>query len=196
MSTKRHLWLFPDKGMLALYKHELVGQISDGYWENAKPYDHYHFPVSLELGVSDDGAFKFIKNGGKEDMRHFKERLPIKFTGYNFGTILSVSEHIENIANRMRAYYVDGLTNLGLGEAAEYLIYDIHTRDDIIKLCEQKSWIKSRFATFLETYNDTQVTEMLKVFHEAYDQYTVKQLRKDLKAITAAFKCVLHEVCI
>ncbi len=38
-----------------LWKYMLVGQISDGYWENARPYDHYHFWCDL-TPIYDDKA--------------------------------------------------------------------------------------------------------------------------------------------
>ena len=35
--------VFPDMSSLILYKFELEGQISDGKYENAHPYDHWHW---------------------------------------------------------------------------------------------------------------------------------------------------------
>jgi hypothetical protein len=34
-----------------MFKHEFTGQISDGMWENARPYDHYHFWCELDIAI-------------------------------------------------------------------------------------------------------------------------------------------------
>lgn len=36
---------------MMMFKHEFTGQISDGMWENARPYDHYHFWYELDLAI-------------------------------------------------------------------------------------------------------------------------------------------------
>lgn len=38
----------PTASALALWKHEVTGQISDGTWENASPREHYQFWCRLE----------------------------------------------------------------------------------------------------------------------------------------------------
>ena len=38
---------------LALWRHELVGQISDGHWENAVPRSHWERPCAARSAVSD-----------------------------------------------------------------------------------------------------------------------------------------------
>lgn len=38
----------------ALYEHELIGQISDGHWENSRPFDHW-IPWSCDVRVANEG---------------------------------------------------------------------------------------------------------------------------------------------
>jgi hypothetical protein len=42
---------FENKIQVALFNHELRGQISDGYWENSRPYDHYKAFTKAEIIV-------------------------------------------------------------------------------------------------------------------------------------------------
>jgi hypothetical protein len=42
---------FENRIQKALFDHELKGQISDGYWENSKPYDHYKSFSGVETRV-------------------------------------------------------------------------------------------------------------------------------------------------
>ena len=39
----------PTASAAALFEHELVGQFSDGMWENARPYDHWKFWCNLKV---------------------------------------------------------------------------------------------------------------------------------------------------
>ena len=41
---------------LALWDHELTGQISDGMWENSRPHEHYQFWCRLEKKLDPQGA--------------------------------------------------------------------------------------------------------------------------------------------
>lgn len=43
---------------VALFKCELSGQISDGKWENSKPYDHHYFLRNLEVEIDSNNVGK------------------------------------------------------------------------------------------------------------------------------------------
>lgn len=45
---------FQNKVQLALFKCELSGQISDGYWENSVPHNHWRWIVNLKMEVDAD----------------------------------------------------------------------------------------------------------------------------------------------
>ena len=42
---------FANQIQVALFKNELSGQISDGMWENVRPFDHYKVWCRAEVGV-------------------------------------------------------------------------------------------------------------------------------------------------
>ena len=42
--TPEYVIGFANQAQVILYMCELCGQISDGHWENSKPYDHWKIP--------------------------------------------------------------------------------------------------------------------------------------------------------
>ena len=44
---------FPTPGAFAIYCCELLGQISDGYWENSRPYNHWKWVMNTEAEIAD-----------------------------------------------------------------------------------------------------------------------------------------------
>jgi len=48
--------VLPNFSSLALWRHEISGQLSDGYWENTRPFDHWKFWCLLESKVERDQA--------------------------------------------------------------------------------------------------------------------------------------------
>lgn len=44
---------FPTLGAFAIYVCELLGQVSDGYWENSKPYNHWKWIMNTEPEIVD-----------------------------------------------------------------------------------------------------------------------------------------------
>jgi hypothetical protein len=43
---------FANQIQVALFKNELTGQISDGMWENARPFDHYKVWCRAEVSIN------------------------------------------------------------------------------------------------------------------------------------------------
>lgn len=48
---------FTTKGALAIYECELQGQVSDGYWENARPSNHWKWVTNTKSVYDKDGNF-------------------------------------------------------------------------------------------------------------------------------------------
>jgi len=78
-SGKGYIYL-PTWSALALWEHEITGQLSDGAWENSTPHDHWEFWNRLE---AQKGAPE-VKGGGWA-----------RRTGYNLNTL------IEYVGDRM-----------------------------------------------------------------------------------------------
>lgn len=65
-----------------LFEQELSGQISDGMWENARPFDHYKdwMDVKVEVDFKNTGRNFFVRKdnynfSNKELLRHLGERM-------------------------------------------------------------------------------------------------------------------------
>jgi len=71
----------------ALVEMELMGQISDGYWENARPYDHWKIWSKVDVEVAADG-----ETIGRNFWPHRDN--------YNF----TAADLLEVVGDRMRVY--------------------------------------------------------------------------------------------
>ncbi len=82
----------------ALYKHELVGQISDGMWENSTPRDHWIRPCEADIAVDES-------NPRVESVHLFKRN-------YNFANtqlVDVVGDRMKNIVMLAKAGYDDSV---------------------------------------------------------------------------------------
>lgn len=110
----RHTWTFPNRGLKAIFDLEIVGQLSDGAWENSKPYNHWKFWSDIHTELGSD--WKFERGYGYN---------PVKRTGYDLvKQLVKWSDGSTGLAYRMRAYYVDAVLDLGLGQYVEYMVDD------------------------------------------------------------------------
>lgn len=67
METDKEGTIFlPTKSAIAVWKNEIVGQLSDGAWENTTPYDHWKFwaYLDVELGEPKVISKKYAKKKG------------------------------------------------------------------------------------------------------------------------------------
>jgi hypothetical protein len=103
--------LLRNNDQVALFKEELVGQLSDGAWENTTPHNHWKGWSDAELGVD-------VNNPGLVDgsQWNFPKR------GYGFvKALVNDMEGSYDLTNRMRSYVVmyrltGKLENLSAGE--------------------------------------------------------------------------------
>lgn len=188
-NQEQHIWTLPSKGLKAIFDHEIRGQISDGAWENTTPYNHWHFWCVLDTQVGNDWAFKFNRSVPHND------RYPTKKTAYNLVGQLLDPEVID-LSYRMRAYYVDAETGLGLGQDAEFLVNQagvVKTLDDV------RSELKRVASGFSSDYWKAKLEKIetvtpldLTTFKQLYDAYTRKHLIKDLRLIKKQMKIVIN----
>ncbi|MCD6214568.1 MAG: hypothetical protein J7J46_06290 [Candidatus Desulfofervidus sp.] len=89
---------FRNKRQVTLYECELKGQISDGYWENARPYDHWKIMCRAEAKVGDPlgpnfrprRAYNFAAKDLIEVVGHrmlFQVKLKILYPSMSYQTI-------------------------------------------------------------------------------------------------------------
>jgi hypothetical protein len=160
MNTKNVIQL-PTNSQRALWMHEISGQLSDGMWENARPFDHWKFWCELEV-IS--GAPHVFSNG------HCKK------TGYNLTSLL------EYVGDRMvklgrLAMCTDDIEHIRY--AAEYMP-ETFTEWLVCKMTGKWPHDYVRDAMYLIT------EDVARKYYTA--TYTEKHLRADLKVIKQAMK--------
>jgi len=183
-TNPKHTLLFPTARLLAIFKCEILGQISDGVWENTAPNDHYKFWHRLELGVSPTKTWEFIKGTVYS--------YPTKRTGYNLTTL--TDPNMVDLSARMRSYVVDAIFNLGLGERIDSFINDAEGRAltiDEYNLLDSKGYGYLEEAFFMVSAYPGGPEEFLKKINYGMSIYSRKDLIKDLREIKREMKAVL-----
>lgn len=160
---------------VALFKLELAGQISDGHWENSRPYDHWQVWCRAKVRVAPIGLLSRQPVVG----RNFYAKRDIY--GLTSGELLSV------IGGRMLAI---ARVTQGLGyEVADKLHWRFNCDDDFAV-----SPIVPPRADLTGDYWDTE-REKLKEFnlgaintHIMHGNYSKKDLLRDLREIKEAMR--------
>ena len=152
-----------------LFVLELRGQISDGYWENAKPHDHYRAPCNAEVVI----------DSAEQGVNFWLSRR------YNFAS----PQLIEYVGDRMQQYILlakkfpslskETLRNADSGEW-------IWTQ----KVGEATPEWQAKFLNEMAEVCDVFTYKEMQALLTSLDKndYPMKDLRKDLKAINEAFK--------
>lgn len=175
-----HVWVFPSKGLKAIFDEEIVGQLSDGAWENTMPYNHWEFWSRLKTEVGPKWSFKREGYGR-----------PTKRTGYNLVGL--TNPDIIDLSPRMRAYYVDAELGINVGRFIDYFFDnkgEIMTVDSIRKMLSGSDYYKTTLDK-LESH-PLGLNGILEVFGPAYKLYTRDALIKDLRLIKSEMKKVIN----
>lgn len=158
-----------------IFEMEISGQISDGKWENSRPYDHWKWVGYTELALSPKNYYtgwSHRKKYGIDNLYNEFMRLvspndfpwPNRMIYYGrFGTILD-PKYLNNLES-LRSF----IEEIGFNE-------DINTLEDLKKKMPEylnKYW--------KDEYNEIFSTENIQKFRNS--TYGVKELKKDLKAI-------------
>lgn len=155
-----------NKAQVILFEAELKGQLSDGFWENATPSDHWEVPVKAEVVV------------GYEPHLTFRPSRGYKF--HNKDLFEMVGDRMVFIVKVYKAF-----PQLDFGRHHTYAHLD--SRDLRAKAQQgghDSYWDKVLYN--IET--DTGMSfENAQARVEA-QEYTVKQCRSDLRQISQVFK--------
>lgn len=154
---------FPTPSALAIWEHNILGQLSDGAWENTRPEDHWRFWHDLTPALGNPG---YEANG-----------YPVK-TGYNLQSL--------------RQYIEDELLAMGrMGRAigsqfSDYVAsatnYMPDTYEEFVTAKNTGNWKYGHTAKYM-----TYVTnDMARKYYET--TYTTKDLIRDLQMIKKAMK--------
>lgn len=154
---------FKTYSQYALWEYELIGQLSDGMWENTKPYDHWEFWSDLKSMVGNNTGVKV-----KDTYIH------PAYNGYNFSRL------IEYVGDRMLCIGRMGkiTNNKRALQNAEYLA-EFPTYNDYLKLMKYKNKYPKENIVKIPA-------SIIKKYYET--EYTEKDLLNDLREIKRVMK--------
>ena len=174
----QHVWYFPSKGLKAIFDHEIVGQLSDGAWENSTPFNHYRFWCHLDTQVGPN--WSFVPNINV----NWDYRRPIKQTSYNLSIL--VGEDCD-LSYRMRAQYVNAEMDLGLKDSEAGNLVDragnVKSAYDVRNNLKSYASTSTFWADRLARLEALGLERLCAKMKEGMDRYTRKDLIKDLKLI-------------
>ena len=166
-----------------LFVCEISGQLSDGAWENTKPYDHWEPWSNSEVKVG--------SNVGRD--------FPVKKDGYNLGSL------VQYVGDRMLAYGAAGsigwdLTHYGPEEGAVRTFFSANSVAFLERMIITEDF-EQHFQKFME---EGSKNSYMKKYTEAGEKnkkkleetwnairsgrYGIKQLQRDLTDISKAMK--------
>jgi hypothetical protein len=159
----------------SLFEHELVGQFSDGMWENSRPYDHWkfwhHLIVKFEPGVEPriDSAYKH----------------QCKKVNYNIAALFPIiGDRMEALGRMAKAAESLGMIELSYDQAraAWYMPDDFASYQRIRNGQEKSAYGEA------QKYFESLSPELAAAFYST--TYTRKDLKSDVKLIKSAMKTV------
>lgn len=152
----------------ALFLQELSGQISDGYWENSRPNDHYQY-WRLDFD-------QVIVDGSLGHNFHAPRK-------YNF----LAKDLLDVVGDRMLFY---AKMTLLFPELTFTLLQKHGMPDDVDELRHAAQYAMDDIGHYwqdkLDFYAEVGLTQEVLDAVEAYDGYTMSDLRKDLRALKTA----------
>lgn len=164
----------------ALWEHELTGQISDGMWENSRPWEHYKFWGMLEV-VIDPNATPAVET---------PKWWEIKKKSYAFERVYNLfypdtqryelRERMINIGRLALA-----LASLGLPfEYEQHLAAEDmpDTLDEFIR----KAVADTRFSAAVSLEAATE-------YYARFSSYGFKEMKKDVAVISGAMKNIVRK---
>lgn len=189
---------FPTTSALALWRIEILGQLSDGAWENAEPSDHWEYWHKLRTVVDVHTRPHVVMNDGQYPPLRQK-------TGYNIASLYPY------LGPRMLAYgrmgrVLSSRANTkvpsdpawderhgdkgfdAMLRGGEYLVNrgDQDKRPATLEAYLSREWDTkdNYFATYIKVLDEETVRRFFAT------EYTMKDLRSDVRDIKAAMKTV------
>lgn len=166
--ANRNKLILPTVTAAALWTAECCGQISDGMWENARPFDHWKFWSNCDVEVRDGVRCTLLVSGYG----------PIK-SNYNFEAL------VRDLGPRMRAYGKMMIAGMDVFEPTDHEIlsaaeYMPETYELFVEAKNSGKWQYD----FVAKYMERVTLELAADFYAA--KYTAHDLREDLRSIKAA----------
>lgn len=151
----------PTVSAAAIFENEIKGQLSDGAWENARPYDHWKIWSDIKCKI---GSPKTI----------FINNRPIK-TSYNLHSLIQyVDDRMIATGKLATNFSIEEINTEKFKTLCSIAEYGIHSIEKI-------NYVKSKFESL-----NMSVEEVESIISSG--NYTLKDLRKDLTYIKEAMK--------
>jgi hypothetical protein len=151
-----------------LFDCELVGQLSDGYWENSRPSNHWKLPCSANLHVCKEGEVPHVDFS--PDRR------------YRF----DAPDLLKYVGDRMLTYAKLRLKYPNVSDSA------IRNIESVGKYKFEGEYAQHCAAHFAE-FGVKSIEEQRQILQNLHVQYEMSHLKKDLKAIKEAFNRVIYK---
>lgn len=167
--TNKNTIYFPTYSAIALWKMELLGQFSDGMWENTRPYDHWQAwsNMKVELGSP----------------RRAHEYSVLK-DSYNIGALKPiVGDRMLKFARFGKAV---GKDIFNIGDSVDNIIEDFPENGPFILEEWKAEMIKRRYYREAEYYWKGLEQKHIDLYYET--AYTNKDMNDDIRAIKKAMK--------
>ena len=160
----------PNGACLAIWDWEITGQLSDGAWENTRPYDHWKFWSDLQPVLGDPEVISI---------------------GYPLKTSYNLTGLLEYIGDRMVQYGKFGRANgekvLELGSEVRSVIEDL-PKEPVDLASFKEEMIRKYDYREKDYYWKGLTQEMIDNYYAT--TYTERDLRADLRLIKQAMKSV------
>lgn len=154
-----------NKEQVILFEAELKGQISDGFWENSSPHDHWEIPCSAEVLVGEPHLTFWPSRGYK-----FHNKDLFEIVGDRMIEYVKIYKAFPQLDfDRHHAYA--HLASEGLRARAEQAGHDSYW-DKVLYNIEEATGMSFENAQALVNAQE----------------YSVKQCRSDLRQISQVFK--------
>lgn len=177
MATKKNTGkiFLPTLTAAALFEHELLGQFSDGKWENSTPHDHWKAWQALEV-VVDVGCTPRVEGGF-----NFRKK------NYNLlGLLEFVADEMLALCRMTLAAGHLGITLTENARNAAHYGYMPATLEEWTKLKASGGGLADHVAAYMADVTP----ELAKAFYEHEKSYTLKDLKADLRVCKAAISTV------
>ena len=166
--TEKNTIYLPTASAVALWDWELVGQFSDGMWENTQPYDHWRAWANVDVKL---GNPRVNTNNYRVQKRNYGLSQLKKYVG---DRMLAYGKFGKAVGNDILLLLKDGLRTI---------IEDLPTEPITLNQLKKQiagTW-KKNYVRF-----DHLTNEHLEKFYSI--TYTEKELNQDLKNIKAAMQ--------
>ena len=165
-----------------IWEGELLGQFSDGMWENAAPLDHWRFWADLRVCVDPASPPQVAMDAGYT--------LPWRQkTGYNIAALYPIiGDRMLSLGRMGKALEASGLgldleaSGGPLRSACEYM--GQMTFQDWREQKASGKWAQPWIAEYMKAVS----IDLAEAFYAT--QYAMKDMKKDVAAIKAAMKTV------